>query len=287
MTTRAGGNPVSERYGWDGIPHLVKDALKRGAYLVAANWQVVLVQFGAESTFKLLLAVPVVGGAILVAVAVGRDLTELLTGGWRDILTGIGGALTAHPAALGAFVFAFLVTVLGGSTLMFLIKGGTLSVLIDADRAAGAIERPPLRMTAFHRAARFSIVGFLAGAGYLFRRYLTLGLALLSIYALSAVLYVAVSFTGYRLIDDNGLFVGWTMAAAVLLVVWITLVNLVYLLVQMVIATDDLGPRSARGSRRVAHAGGGVARARPGLSVSGTRRIRRLPRGVHAVPRPD
>ena len=164
MATRPAGHSTSEREDSPGDLHIIKDALKRGAYLVAANWQVVLVQFGAESTFKLLLAVPIVGGAVLVAVAVGRNLTELLAGGWRDMLAGIAGALLSHPVALGAFVFAFVAAILGGSTLMFLIKGGTLSILIEADRVAGAIERPPLRMAAFRRAERFSITGFLSGA---------------------------------------------------------------------------------------------------------------------------
>jgi len=51
----------------------LKLALKRGAMLTAANWQVAVIQFIADSTFKLLLAVPVVGGAILVAVVVRGD----------------------------------------------------------------------------------------------------------------------------------------------------------------------------------------------------------------------
>jgi hypothetical protein len=248
MATRPAGSLASEPEDSPRDLHTVKDALKRGAYLVAANWQVILVQFGAESTFKLLLAVPVVGGAVLVAAAVGHDLTDLLAGGWRQMLAGIGGALLAHPAALGAFGFAFLSAVLGGSVLMFLIKGGTVSILIHANRAAGPIERPPLRMAAFQRAAQFSINGFLAGAGYVFRRYLMVGVGLLSVYALSAAFYVAVVLSGYRLIDSSGLLVGWTMAAAALatvLIVWITVVNLVYLLVQMIVAADDVSPRVA------------------------------------------
>jgi len=39
-----------------------------------------VIQFVAESTFKLLLGVPIVGGAVLVALALGRDLQELLGG---------------------------------------------------------------------------------------------------------------------------------------------------------------------------------------------------------------
>jgi hypothetical protein len=45
----------------------LKAALKRGALITAANWPLVAVQFVAESTLKLLLAVPVLGGIFLVA----------------------------------------------------------------------------------------------------------------------------------------------------------------------------------------------------------------------------
>ena len=44
-------------------PPALKAALKRGALIAAANWPLVVVQFIAEASLKLLLAVPVVGGS--------------------------------------------------------------------------------------------------------------------------------------------------------------------------------------------------------------------------------
>ena len=41
----------------------LKAALKRGALVAAANWPLVIVQFVTESTLKLMLAVPIVGGS--------------------------------------------------------------------------------------------------------------------------------------------------------------------------------------------------------------------------------
>jgi hypothetical protein len=41
----------------------LKHLLKRGALLAAANWQTVVIQFVAETTFQVLLAVPIVGAA--------------------------------------------------------------------------------------------------------------------------------------------------------------------------------------------------------------------------------
>jgi hypothetical protein len=51
----------------------LKYALKRGALIAAANWPVVVVQEIADSLFKVLLAMPLVGGIFLVALVLGRS----------------------------------------------------------------------------------------------------------------------------------------------------------------------------------------------------------------------
>ena len=56
----------------------LKTALKRGALIAAANWPLVVVQFIAESTLKLMLGVPVVGGIFLVVLLLDADVEELL-----------------------------------------------------------------------------------------------------------------------------------------------------------------------------------------------------------------
>lgn len=236
------------------LTHSVRAALKRGAFVVGANWQVVAIQFIAESTFKVMLAVPVIGGAILVAVLVGGDLMELLSGELRQTLGLIAGALVGEPAALGAFVTSFLVMLLGGSALMFLIKGGTVAVLVAGEREAGPIERPPLRLASLRQAAQFTIDRFMTGCRRLFRRYLLLGLTLLATYALSGAMYFAVIYSGYQLVAGSDLLVSWTLIAALCstaLILWITVVNLAYLLLQIVMAVDDLpvGPAVAQARR--------------------------------------
>ena len=115
----------------------LKLLLKRGALLAAANWPTVAIQFVAETTFQVLLAVPVIGAAILVAVLLGADLAELLQGSLRDIFTTIASTLMSEPVALVAFITAFAVVLLGGSVLMFLVKGGTVDVLVAAHESAG------------------------------------------------------------------------------------------------------------------------------------------------------
>ena len=214
-------------------------ALKRGALVTAANWQVIVIQAVADSAFKLLLAIPLLGGALLVTFLMGQDLASLLERDSRDILAGIAEALLSRPGALIGFSLALGFVALGGSVVMFLIKAGTVAVLVEADRLAGPIEHPPLRLAAFQRAMRFSIERYSAGAAALFRRYLALGCVLIAIYILSVTLYAGIVYVGYRNIGGRAPLVGWTVAAALLavgLVVWTTAVNLVYLLTQIVVA---------------------------------------------------
>ena len=52
----------------------LRAALKHGALVTVANWPVVLIEFAIESLYKLALAVPVVGGAFMVAVLLGADV---------------------------------------------------------------------------------------------------------------------------------------------------------------------------------------------------------------------
>src|SRR5512137_133337 len=124
----------------------VKTALKRGGLVAAANWQVTVLQFMAESTFKMLLSVPIVGGILLVVLVLGRELPELFSTDVRESVTFVATALAAEPPALISFLLAFAIVGLAGSAFMFLLKGGTVAVLAEAERSAAAVEEPPLRL---------------------------------------------------------------------------------------------------------------------------------------------
>jgi hypothetical protein len=222
----------------------LKLLLKRGALLAAANWPIIAIQFVAETAFQVLLAVPIIGAAILVAVMLGADIGELLQGGLRDIFTTIASTLLSEPVALVAFIASFTIVMLAGSVLMFLVKGGVVDVLVAANQSVGAIEQEPLTLDSIQAAARFTLQRFMNGCARLFRRYLPLGLGLMVVYAISAMLYLTFVVYGYRGAGDRVLFIGWTFIAAmaaILLVLWITLVNFVYLLLQIAIAYDGVG----------------------------------------------
>src|SRR5437879_5623196 len=122
----------------------LKLLLKRGALIAAANWPTIAIQFVAETAFQALLAVPIIGAAVLVAVMLGGDLAELLRGNLRQMFSTISGTLMSEPVAFVAFITAFGIVLVGGSMLMFLVKGGTVEVLLAAEAEARPIEREPL-----------------------------------------------------------------------------------------------------------------------------------------------
>jgi hypothetical protein len=228
----------------------VKPLLKRGALVAAANWEVILLQFIAEACFKLLLVVPLIAAAFLVVLLVGGSAVDLASRDARQILALVLDALGDHPGALASYAFGAIVIVAGGAALTFLAKGGTVSVLVRAERHAPPVEEPPLRLRTFRRAEAFAVHRFGDGARRLFRRYLRLGTLLALAYALLGGTYLAVVLATYRLVRETHLALGWTLIAAGLsgaLVLAITVVNLLYLLVQLAVAFDDCGVRKAMG----------------------------------------
>jgi hypothetical protein len=231
----------------------LKHLLKRGALLTAANWQTVAIQFVAETTFQVLLAVPIIGAAILVAVLLGADLADLLQGSLRDTFTTIASTLMSEPVALVAFVTAFTLVLLGGSVLMFAVKGGTVDVLLAANAAAGPIERLPLTVDSLRPAAQFTLQRFTDGCARLFRPYLALGFGLMVVYALSIAGYLGFVLYGYRAAEGRVLILGWTFIAALaaaMLVAWMTVINFLYLLLQIAMAVEGVGV--AQGCRAAA-----------------------------------
>ena len=218
--------------------------MKRGALLAAANWQAVVIQFVAQTTFQVLLAMPIIGAGILIAVVLGADVADVLQGTMREMFTTIASALLSEPVALVAFMVAFSLVLLGGSVLMFLVKGGTVEVLIAAHASAGAIEHEPITIDSLRGAGQFTLTRFTDGCARLFRPYLMLGLMLMVVYALSVGGYLIFVLYGYRVVSGRILIVGWTFVAAMaaaLLVAGITIVNLLYLLAQIAFAVERVG----------------------------------------------
>ena len=192
----------------------------------------------------MLVAVPVVGGLLLVALVVGGNPLDTLR---FDDLTGtisnMVGVLLAQPVALVAFLAALGTILAGGSILMFAVKAGSVTVLLAGDRAAGAIEVQPLRMSALRQASQVSLERFTGGVRRLFARYLRLGIGLTIVYAMVAGVYLAFLFGPWRSPALDGPFV--VTFASLALIGVITVINFLYLLMQIVMAAEDCGVAEA------------------------------------------
>jgi hypothetical protein len=223
------------------LSHTLKLTLKRGALVAAANWPVAIIQAIADSLFKMLLLAPIVGGIFLVALVVGEDPGSLMSLDWREQATTIVTSLLSKPAVLTAWVASLSVILVGGSLFIFLIKAGAVAVLVRGDRNAGPIEQPPLLPDVVAQASAFTVDDFIASSRALFPRYAQLGLTLLGVYVASGAAYFIVVSASRNAGE------GWAIAGllTVAFVVWITVVNLVYLLTQIVIAADDCAVMAA------------------------------------------
>jgi hypothetical protein len=153
------------------------------------------------------------------------------------------GVLLAQPVALAAFIVALGVILTGGSVLMFAVKAGSVTVLLAGDQSAGAIEVPPLRLSALREANQATFERFIDGVRRLFSRYLRLGIGLTVVYAIIVAAYLAFLIgPSVPQALDKPLMV--TLASLAVLVA-ITVVNFIYLLMQIVMAADDCGVLAA------------------------------------------
>jgi hypothetical protein len=120
---------------------------------------------------------------------------------------------------------------------MFLVKGGTIAALVESERLPAPVPEhddphdPLARMAA---AATFGIDTFFADCRRFFPRYTRLGLLLLAVYGASAAVFLA---AGVASAGAGGLMAGAALSAG--FVAWVTVINLIYLLTQIVIVADD------------------------------------------------
>jgi hypothetical protein len=220
----------------------LRAAITRGALVCLANWPVVAIEFVVESLYKVAIAVPVFGGAFMVAVLLGVDVTQLVSDGVISAADRILGPLGQAPVALMAFLAALALVSIGGAVLMFVAKAGTLAVLINGERAAAEIQRSPLRQSALRSASAYSLSDVLSAVRHFGRRS-----ALLALWLGAAYFFVS---TGYVLVVSFGFqwaaSAGWTQAWPLLVlvatstgVVGLTAANLLFDLVRVVMINDD------------------------------------------------
>jgi hypothetical protein len=222
-------------------PLLLRSAVKRGFLIVTANWPIVLIDFAVESLAKVALALPVVGGALLVTAVVGTDIRALLSPGVLETADVVVGSLTNAPVSLIAFLVAVALVAVGSEAMQFVVKAGTLSVIVEADRQAGEIQRLPLRFGTLRQARAFRLELLVKAWRHFARRGLLLASWLGLAYLVVGLFYLALVTRG-----TPGLASAWSAAwsafvlgATSAAVVAVAAANLAYTLLRVVIVTDD------------------------------------------------
>jgi len=223
-----------------GLP--LRAALKRGALVAAANWPVVLAQFMSVSVCRLALAVPVIGGAFVVAVLAEADVRMMFADGITSATGLVITSLMHRPAALWSFVAAMGVVAAGSGVVSWLTQAGVMGTLDRGERAAGDLQKSPLRLDAVSRAGAFSLEGFMEAVSHLGRRYVLVGAWLYVAYAVVGAGAIASLVLAARLAGRAG----WSMVLPVSVVgvtavalVTIAILQLVHALLQVIMATDD------------------------------------------------
>jgi hypothetical protein len=220
----------------------LRAAITRGALIALANWPVIVIDFVIESLYKAAIAVPVFGGAFMVAVLLGADVRSLVDDGVLSAADRILVPLGQAPIALAAFLAAFGVVALGGAVLMYAAKAGTLSVLVAAERTAGDLHRAPFRFAGLRIAHAYSPGAVLAAAKHFWRRSAGLALWLGAAYFCVTVSYLFVVGYGFQWAAASAWVQAWpllVLLATSASVVGVTAANLLFDLLRVVMVTDD------------------------------------------------
>jgi len=223
-------------------PLPLRTALKHGALVVAANWPVVLIDFALASFYKLSLAVPILGGALMVAAIAGIDVGAVVGEGVRATADLVIGSLATAPVALTSFFVAMAIVGLGGEAIVFALRVGTLSVIVAADAVAGDIHAMPVDTESLRRASAYSLEGVYLGTRRFGQRALVLALWLGTVYCVIGMFYLAAVNYGFSFAVRLTWLPAWpllVLAATSVAVISVAAINLAYDLLRVIVVTDD------------------------------------------------
>jgi hypothetical protein len=229
-------------------PLTLRAALARGAVVTLANWPVILIDFVVESAYKFTLGVPVVASAFMVAVLLGVDIRTLLGDGLLSAADQMLVPLTRAPAALAAFLGALSVVGVFGAALMFVVKAGTLAILVSGERAADDVHRRPLTMESLKGVSRYSLSTVLAASRRFQHRSVRLALGLGIGYVVLGGVYLFVVVDGFWWVAESRWAPVWPLLMFVATsgaAVGMTALNLFFDLARVIMIADDCQVRVA------------------------------------------
>jgi hypothetical protein len=228
-------------------PLPLRSALVRGALVSLGNWPAILIDFAVESLYKMALIVPIVGGALMVTVLVGGSVRSIFAEGARTAAARIVAALFGAPVALTSFVVALALVGAGGAILMYVLKGGTLAVLIAGERKAPEGQHGA-RYRTMTRAYAFDLQTLLAGIRQFSGRMRTLSLVLSGVYAVLGAGYFLTLVAAFRWSDRPGMgSIGplTVVVATAVAIVLVALLNVAFDVLRVIVVCDDCGLRAA------------------------------------------
>jgi hypothetical protein len=144
------------------------------------------------------------------------------------------------------------VVAFGGEILMFIVKSGTLAVLVQGERTAGEIQRTPIRLSVLRTAAAYSVDTVLREARRFQRRAALLAAWLGGVYMLVGAAYLMAVNYGFQWVAASRWAPAWPLLVVVatsIFVVSLAGANLIFDLMRVVIITDDC--RVSDAARRV------------------------------------
>jgi hypothetical protein len=222
----------------------LRAALERGAFLTAANWPVILVDFTLEAFYKLSLAVPAVGGALMVGALVGGDVGSVIGEGTRSTVDLVLGSLVTAPEAFLSFLAALAVVAVGGAAVMLAVKAGTFAVLVSAERRLADEDLVRLDFDRLRQASAYRLDRVYAEAQRFGQRALTLAVWLILAYVVVGVSYLSSISLAVSLAAHPAWRTAWPLVivgSTSLAVVMLAIVNLAHDLLRIVVLTDDCG----------------------------------------------
>jgi hypothetical protein len=206
-----------------------------------------------ESAYKAALGVPILGGAFMVALLLGVDVRSLLAEGLISAADQILVRLATAPAALAAFLAALAIVGVGGAMAMYVVKAGTLAMLVRGEGAAGELYRRPGTASVMREAAVYTLPSLWDAVRHFERRAATLAFWLGLSYVVIGGGYLLAVGWGARVVADSAWSAVWpllVLVATSAAVVGITAANLVFDLARVIVVTDDCGVRAALGRVR-------------------------------------
>lgn len=237
------------RLSLGGLP--LRSSLKRGALVTAANWPLILIEFVALSLFQTALSVPALGGAFVVAVLAQAEVADLLGQGLRPALALVAAALVSSPVTLWAFLAAVGVVAVGGMVVLSAVQAGSAALLVAGEGAApDTLHRPPMRWVTMQQAHVYTPEGFFEGVRRHGRRFVLTGLWGCAAYSVIALVALALAGSALVVSGRDGWSGLWPFALTGIIVCSLlaaSMVNLLWTLVQVVVATDGCRVRVAVG----------------------------------------